>query len=145
MFVVVRVYKNTRARSSSLKLSSSFSARSSGPNALDGLGDADIGSLELVEGQADDSGGGVEAPNKGHASLGRPLFGDVIDDDVLEAGVGVDEDGGAEDGVERRVQRASREGGDGERDQRGGDQTVKGPVVGAVRRRRGRYGGGIVD
>ncbi len=120
------------------------SSHSCGPHTLDSLGDAHIGGFELVEGQADDGGGGVDGPGEELAHARHPLFGDVIDDDVLEAGVRVDEDGGAQDGVERRVQRAGREGGDGERDQGAGDQPVKGPVVGPVGWGRGRYGGGIV-
>lgn len=115
------------------------------PQSLDGLGDADIAGLVLVEGKADNDGGGVEAPDGSLAGPGCSVLRNVIDDDVLEAGVRVDEEGGAQDGIHGGVERAGGERSDGKGDQGRSDETVKGPVVGAVRGRRGRYGGSIVD
>lgn len=63
---------------------------------------------------------------------GVRALGNVVDDDGLEANVGVQEHGRAQDGVEGGVQRAGSEGGDGERDERGGEEALKSPVVGAM-------------
>lgn len=116
-------------------------SRLSLPDALDGLGKTDIGGLELVKGKANEDGSGVETPGEELAGGGNALLGDVVDNDVAEAGVGVDEDGGGEDGVHCRVERAGGKRSDGQRNKTGGDDTVEGPVVGAM----GRRGRGNVD
>lgn len=116
--------------------------RSSLPDALDGLSKTDIGGLELVKGKANEDGSGVKAPGKDLAGLGDALRGNVVDNDVAEASVGVDKDGGGEDGVHGGVERAGGEGSDGQGNETGGDDTVEGPVVGAMRRRgRGNLDG----
>lgn len=114
------------------------------PNPLDSLSQADVRSLELVQSQPNHYGCRIQAPGEDFARAGCSLLGDIIDDDVLEAGVRVDEDCGAEDGVQGRVERASRERSDGERDERGSNQAIECPVVRTVGRRRGRYGGRVV-
>lgn len=58
--------------------------------------------------------------------------GDVVDNNLLEAHVGVEEENAAEDGVESRVERASGEGSDGQGDEAGGEETLECPVVGSV-------------
>lgn len=133
--------------SSQPALATKFVAKSrlSLPDALDGLGKTDIGGLELVKGKADEDGSGVKAPGEELASSGDALLGNVVDNDVAEAGVGVDEDGGGEDGVHGGVERASGEGSDGQGNKTGGDDTVEGPVVGTMGRRGGRNRGGGVD
>jgi hypothetical protein len=59
--------------------------------------------------------------------------------------VGVQQDGGAQDGVGGGVEGAGGEGRDGERHEAGGEQALKGPVVRAVGGAGGRDRGGIVD
>lgn len=44
----------------------------------------------------------------------------------------VEEDDGAEDGVQGRVEGAGSERSDAQRDETGGEETLEGPVVGAV-------------
>lgn len=119
-------------------------SRLSLPDALDGLGKTDIGGLELVKGKANEDGSGVEAPGEELAGGGNALLGDVVDNNVAEAGVGVDEDGGGEDGVHGRVERAGGKRSDGQGNKTGGDDTVEGPVVGAMGRRGGRNVDGVV-
>lgn len=87
--------------------------RRSLPDPLDGLGQADVVGLELVQADADEDGGAVEEPHGRLAGLGVLARGDVVDDDGLDAEVAVDEQQRAQDGVEPRVQGAAREGGQG--------------------------------
>ena len=63
---------------------------------------------------------------------GVRALGNVVDDDGLEANVGVQEQSRAQDGVEGGVERAGSEGSDGERDERGSEKALESPVVGAV-------------
>lgn len=56
----------------------------------------------------------------------------------------MDEDGTADDGVGGWVEAAGDEWGDGEGDETGGDETLKGPVVGALGGVCRRHNGGVV-
>lgn len=56
----------------------------------------------------------------------------------------MNEDGGAEEGIEAGVERAAGEGGDAEGDEAEGEEAVEGPVVGAVGRVTVTERGGIV-
>lgn len=56
----------------------------------------------------------------------------------------MDEDGAADDGVSGWVDRAGDEGSDGERDEASGDETLEGPVVGALGGVCRWHNGGIV-
>ena len=143
--VVPNAYQTTLIFPTGLRNGVVAKNRLSLPDALDGLGKTDIGGLELVKGKANEDGGGVEAPGEELAGGGNALLGDVVDNDVAEAGVGVNKDGGGEDGVHGRVERAGGEGSDGQGDKAGGDDTVEGPVVGAMRRRGGGNLDGVVD
>lgn len=57
----------------------------------------------------------------------------------------VQEDGGAQDGVGGGVERAGGEGSNGERHEAGGEEALKGPVVGAVGGAWRGNGGRVVD
>src|SRR6188474_2613318 len=48
------------------------------PYSLDSLGDTHVGGLELIEGQADDDGGGVQTPGEDLAGARRALLRDVV-------------------------------------------------------------------
>lgn len=115
------------------------------PHALDSLGDADVIRLELVQANAYDDGGGIQPPPEQPAQTGVSPLGDVVDDDGLEANVGVDEDGRAQDRVHGGVERARRKGGNGQRHQARGQEALKRPVVRAVGGRGGRNGSRVVD
>jgi len=115
------------------------------PDALDSLSKADVVGLVLVEGKADNDSSGVQTPAEGLACPRHSVLGNVVNNDVLEAGVGVDEEGGAEGSVEDGVDGASGERREGNGDQGSGNETVKGPVVGAVAGIGWGDGGGVVD
>lgn len=115
------------------------------PYTLNGLSDTDIVRLELVQTQADGEGGGVQAPPEQLAQAGVRAVGNVVDDDLLEAHVGVQQDAAAEDGVHGGVQGAGSEGSDGERDETEGKAALEDPVVGALGGVGLGNGGGIVD
>lgn len=121
-----------------------YPATSCLPDPFDGLGQTNVSRLKLVQRQTDHDGGRIETPGEDFAGAWCALLGDVIGDDVLESGVRVDEEGGAQEGIEGRVQRASGKWRDGQRDKGGSDEPVKGPVVGAVRGRGLRYGRRVV-
>lgn len=57
----------------------------------------------------------------------------------------VQEDGGAQDGVGGGVERAGGEGSNGEGHETGGEEALKGPVVGAVGGAGVGNGDGVVD
>lgn len=59
-------------------------------------------------------------------------LGDVVDNARLEAEVRVDEETGAKNGVEGRVQGTSGEGGDGQGGNTSGEEALKSPVVRTV-------------
>lgn len=148
------------------RFQSIFSVHLRLPKSLDSLGDANIVGLELVQSNADGQGSDVEQPAEEGSQTGVSAIGDVVNDDLLETGVGVEEENAGEDGVGGRVERAGGEGGDGKRDKTSGDETLKGPVVGTVggvglgdgsrivdtalnvlrsRRENGRSSGGVVE
>lgn len=102
------------------------------PQLADQLSDTDIVRLKLVQAQANEGSDGVEAPGEALAGLGEALLGDVVGDEDLEAEVGVDEEEAAQDGVGGRVEGAGGERSDGQGHDAGGDEALKGPVVGAV-------------
>lgn len=115
------------------------------PHPRNHLSHTDIRRLKLVQTQGDEGGSGVEAPHNTRADLGHALLGQVVDDDVLEAEVGVDDDEGAEDGVHDRVERPGGEGGHGQGHQAEADGALKGPVVGAVGGRSRGDADGLVN
>lgn len=115
------------------------------PHPLDRLRDANVVGLKLVQADADLDGGDVERPPEHLAELRPALLGDVVDDDLLEAHVGVQQEGAAEDGVGGGVQGAGGEGGDGEGDDARGEEALRCPVVGALCRVGFGDGGWVVD
>lgn len=115
------------------------------PDALDSLSEADVVGLVLVEGKADNDSGSVQTPDRDLACPRHSVLGNVINNDVLEAGVGVNEEGGAEGGVEDGVEGASGERSEGNGNQGSGNETVEGPVVRTVARIGWGNGGGVVD
>lgn len=115
------------------------------PHPLDGLRNTNVVGLKLVQANADGQRGEVEPPPEEPTEVGPGLLRNVVDDDLLEAHVGVQQDGAAEDGVEGGVERAGGEGGDGEGDEAGGEQALGGPVVGALGGVGRRDGGRVVD
>lgn len=115
------------------------------PHPLDSLCQANVVGLKLVQTDANQDSGGVEGPHGELAGLGETAVGDIVDEDILETGVRVHEDCAAESGIEHGVQRTGSERSDGQGDEAGGEQTVKGPVVGAVRGRRRRDGSRVID
>lgn len=84
------------------------------PNPLDGLCDANIVCLEFVQTDSYKDGGSVQAPHEQLAGLGVSAVGNVVDEDALEAGVGMNNEGGAKRGVENGVDGAGDEGGEGQ-------------------------------
>lgn len=123
----------------------SFRGDLSFPHPLDSLCQTNVVGLKLVQTDANQDSGGVEGPHGELAGLGETAVGDIVDEDVLETGVRVHEDCAAESGIEHGVQRTGSERSDGQGDEAGGEQTVKGPVVGAVRGRRRRDGSRVID
>lgn len=115
------------------------------PDPPDTLGQADVVGLKLVQAHTDDGGGDVEQPHGGLAGLGHAALGQVVGDDVLEAEVRMQQQRAAQDGVHDGVVGAGGEGRDSQRHQAGGQDALKGPVVVAVARGRGRDGGRVVD
>lgn len=75
-----------------------------------------------------------QTPVEQLSRLWYSLWGKVIDDASLEADVGMNENRAAEDGIGHWVQGSGCEWCYGERDQSSGQDTLEGPVVGAVRR-----------
>lgn len=72
-------------------------------------------------------------------------LGDVVDNARLEAEVGVDEETGAENGVEGRVQGTSSEGSDSQGGDTSSEEALEGPVVRTVGGVGLRNGGRVVD
>jgi len=70
---------------------------------------------------------------------------EVVHDAGVEADVAVDDQRGAQQGVEDRVRRAANEGRGGQRDERRGDEPLEGPVVAAGGGRGGWDWRGVVD
>lgn len=102
------------------------------PDPLDSLCDTHIVRLELVQSHADGDGCQVQGPPECLVEAGPAALGDVVGDDLLEAHVRVEEDGTAEDRIGERVEGPGGERGDGEGDERCGEEALGGPVVGAV-------------
>lgn len=120
------------------------------PDLLDELSETDVVGVELVDAEDGAGGGEAEEPAGGVAKGTELALVDVVVDTRREAHVGVSDEGDAEDtvndGLEGQLQNplylarstyvgsggdnSSR---DGKGDQRGGDDTLKGPVVRAVR------------
>lgn len=69
--------------------------------------------LEFIKSNSHNHRGDVERPHGELAPERHALVWQVVDDDGLEADVGVDEDAGAEESVRGRVEGAGGEGGDG--------------------------------
>lgn len=120
------------------------------PDLLDELSETNVVGVELVDAEDGAGGGEAEEPACGVAEATELALVDVVVDTRREAHVGVGDEGDAEDtvddGLEGQLQNrlylarstyvgsggdnSSR---DGKGDQRGGDDTLKGPVVRAVR------------
>ncbi|KAL3958645.1 hypothetical protein ACCO45_006807 [Purpureocillium lilacinum] len=90
------------------------SSRLCSPNPSDGLRDAHVVGLKLVQADADGDGRGVEQPPEALAEAGVSLLGDIVDENLLEAEVRVQQHGAAEDGVHGGVEGAGGEGSDGQ-------------------------------
>lgn len=99
------------------------------PHSLDRLSDTNIIGLKLVQTNTDSDSSQVQPPPENLAQAGISLLGDVVDDDLLEAHVGVEEHGGAEDGIHGGVEGARGKGDDGDGDEAGGEEAFEGPVV----------------
>lgn len=99
------------------------------PDSLDSLSDANVIGLKLVQANANSDSRQVQAPPEELSQTWVGSLGNVVNDDGLEADVGVQEDGGAQNGVGGGVERAGGKGRDGERHEAGGEETLKGPVV----------------
>lgn len=102
------------------------------PDSLDGLSETDIVGLEFIKSNTDRHSGSLQQPLESLSRLWYAVFWKVIGDAGLEADVGVDEDGGAEDGIHGWVQGAGDERSDCEWDEADRDGALEGPVVGAV-------------
>lgn len=99
------------------------------PESLDSLSDAHVIGLKLVQANADSDGRKVQAPPEVLSHVGVGSLGDVVNEDGLEADVGVQEDGRAQDGVGGGVERTGGKGRNGERHEAGSEEALKGPVV----------------
>lgn len=99
------------------------------PDSLDSLSDADVIGLKLVQANANSDGRQVQTPPEELSQAGIGSRGDVVNDDGLEADVGVQQDGRAQDGVGGGVERTGGKGRNGERHEAGGEEALKGPVV----------------
>jgi len=99
------------------------------PESLDSLSDADVIGLKLVQANTNSDSRKVQTPPEELSQAGVGSRGDVVNDDGLEADVGVQEDGRAQDGVGGGVERTGGKGRNGERHEAGGEEALKGPVV----------------
>ena len=102
------------------------------PDTLNSLGKANIIGLELVQADPDKHGGAVEGPPEELADGGEAFYGNIVDNDGLEADVGVDEDGAAENSIQNGVDTARGERRNGQGHETGGEEPLKRPVVRAM-------------
>ena len=91
------------------------------PELANSLCDTDIVCLERIQRNTEEDSGATERPHGRVTDHGHALLGEVVDDARLETDVRVDDQKSAKDRVGDGVQRASGEGGDGERDETGGN------------------------
>lgn len=99
------------------------------PDSLDSLSDADVIGLKLVQADANSDSRQVQTPPEELSQARVGSRRDVVNDDGLEADVGVQQDGRAQDGVGGGVERTGGKGRNGERHEAGGEEALKGPVV----------------
>lgn len=83
------------------------------PNSLDSLSHTNVIRLKFIQAHTNQQGSSIQAPPESLAKLGPSLLGNIINDNLLEAHVGVEEDGTADDGIHGGVDGTGGEGGDG--------------------------------
>lgn len=101
--------------------------------------------LKLVKSNADKHRRKLQAPHEELPDAGHPLVRDIVNDECLEADVGVDEDARDEYRVQEWIVYAGNERREGQRDETGGQKALEGPVVAAVRWRRRWNWGWVID
>lgn len=115
------------------------------PDLLDGAGESDILGLELIETVESNGGSSVQQVQGVVVHGAVDSLGDVVGNARLETKLGVDQKSSTESGVQNGRDGAGGEGQNGHGDEADHEDSLKGPVVGALGGVGGGDGRGVVD